>query len=381
MFYLVIMSIIANKRKSDHGLLSQQYAILLYLGVGGKGENRFSWLCLPPDIKPEERMRNTIISLLQHARANPTGADPDWDLGRGNQPLAAAELFNRSQWDRWGKGANRDSNTTDFCCSYQHQLDFLKWSISYLLYALKRISKEFKQLKNNYIHQLNCCAQERTHWTSYPPGVHFLKFIVRLYYDTWTVQCSSVAQLRLTVTSWTAVRQASLSITNSWNLLKLMSIESVMPSNHLILCCLLILLPSIFPNIRVYSDESALCISRPKYWSFSFNISPSNEDPGLISFRMDRLDLLAVQRILKSLLQHHGSKALIFIAQLYVITAQLYMITGKTTALTRRTFVGKVLSLLFNMLSRLVITFLPRNKHLLISWLQSPSAVILEPKK
>ena len=139
------------------------------------------------------------MSLPQHARANPTGAEPDWALGRGNQPLAAAELFNRSQWDRWGKVANRDSNTTDFCCSYQHQLDFLKWNISYLLYALKRISKEFKQLKNNYIHRLNCCAQERTHWTSYPPGVHLLKFIVRLYYDTWTVQCSSVAQLCLTL--------------------------------------------------------------------------------------------------------------------------------------------------------------------------------------
>ena len=160
-----------------------------------------------------------------------------------------------------------------------------------------------------------------------------------------------------------------------------MSIESVMLSNHLILCCLLILLPSIFPSIRVCSDESALCIRRPKYWSFSFNISPSNEHSGLISFRMGRLDLLAVQRSLKSLLQHHSSKASIFIAQLYVITAQLYMITGKTTALTRRNFVGKILSLLFNMLSRSVITFLPRSKHLLISWLQSPSAVILEPKK
>ena len=146
-----------------------------------------------------------------------------------------------------------------------------------------------------------------------------------------------------------------------------------MPSNHLILCCLLILLPSIFPNIRVYSDESALCISWPKYWSFSFSISTFSEHSGLISFRRDWLDFLAVPRTLKSLLQHHGSKALIFIAQLYVITAQLYMITGKTTALTRRTFVGKVLSLLFNMLSRLVITFLPRSKHLLISWLQSSS--------
>ena len=155
-----------------------------------------------------------------------------------------------------------------------------------------------------------------------------------------------------------------------------------MPSNHLILYHPL-LLPSIFPNIRVFSNESALCIRWPKYWSFSFNISPSNEHPGLISFRMDWWDLLAVQGTLKSLLQHHSSKASIlqhsafFIVQL----AHPYMTTGKNTALTRWTFVDKVTSLLFNMLSRLVITFLPRSKHLLISWLQSPSAVILETKK
>ena len=160
-----------------------------------------------------------------------------------------------------------------------------------------------------------------------------------------------------------------------------MSIESVMPSNHLILCHPLLLLPSIFPIIRVL-NESALCNRSPKYWSFSFNISPSNEHPGLISFRMDQLDLLAVQGTLKSPLQHHSSNALIFWCSAF-FTVQLshpYMTTGKTITLTRRAFVGKVMSLLFNMLSRLVITFLPRSKHLLISWMQSPSAVILEPK-
>ena len=155
-----------------------------------------------------------------------------------------------------------------------------------------------------------------------------------------------------------------------------------MPSNHLILCHPL-LLPSIFPSIRVFSNESALRIKWPKYWSFSFNISPSNEHPGLISFRMDWLDLLAVQGTLKSLLQHHSSKPSILRHSAF-FTVQLshpYMTTGKTIALTRQTFVDKVMSLLFNMLSRLVITFLPRSKRLLISWLQSPSAVILEPKK
>ena len=151
-----------------------------------------------------------------------------------------------------------------------------------------------------------------------------------------------------------------------------------MPSNHLILCRPLLLLPSIFPSIRVFSNESALRIRWPKYWSFSFNISPCNQHPGLISFMMDWLDLLAVQGILKSLLQHHSSKASIlqcsalFIVQL----SHPYMTTGKTIAWTRQTFVGKVMSLLFNMLSRLVIAFLPRSKRLLISWLQSPSAVI-----
>ena len=156
-----------------------------------------------------------------------------------------------------------------------------------------------------------------------------------------------------------------------------------MPSNHLILCCPLLFLPLIFHSIRVFSNESVLHIRWPKYWGFSFNTSPSNEHPGLISFRMDWLDLLAVQRTLKSLLQHHSSNASILQCSAF-LTVQLsrpYMTTGKTIALTRWSFVGKVMSLLFNMLSRLVITFLPRSKRLLISWLQSPSAVILEPKK
>ena len=156
-----------------------------------------------------------------------------------------------------------------------------------------------------------------------------------------------------------------------------------MPSNHLILCRPLLLLPSIFPNIRVFFNESTLRIRWPKYWSFSFNISPSNEHPGLISFRMDWLDLLAVQGTLKSLLQHHSSKVSILWCSAFFIVqlSHLYTTTGKTIALTGQTFVGKVMYLLFNMLSRLVITFLPRSNFLWISWLQSPSAVILEPKR
>ena len=156
-----------------------------------------------------------------------------------------------------------------------------------------------------------------------------------------------------------------------------------MSSNHLILCHPLLLTSSIFPSIRVFSSESALCIRWPKYWSFSFSISPSNEHPGLISFRMDWLDLLAVQGTLKSLLQHHSSEASILRCSAF-FTVQLshpYMTAGKTIALTRWTFVGKVMSLVLNMLSTLVITFLSRSKRLLISWLQSPSAVILEPRK
>ena len=162
-----------------------------------------------------------------------------------------------------------------------------------------------------------------------------------------------------------------------------MSTESAILSNQLILCCFLLLLPSIVPSIRVFSKESALRIRWPKYWNFSFKISPSNEYSELISFRIDWFDLLAIQETRKSLLQHHSSKASVLqhSAFFMVQLSHPYMNTGRTIALTRRTFVGKVMSLLFNMLSRLVIAFLPRSKHLLISWLQSPPAVILEPKK
>ena len=187
-----------------------------------------------------------------------------------------------------------------------------------------------------------------------------------------------LSHVRLFAIPWTAGRQSSLSITNFWSLLKLMSIESGMPSNHLILCCPLLLLPSIPPSIRVFSNESTLHMRWPKYWSFSFSISPSNEHLGLISFRMDWLDLLAVQGTLKNLLQHHSSKASIFQHSAF-FTVQLshpYMTSGKLIAFTRQNFVSKVMSLLFNMLSRLVITFHPRSKCLLISWLQSSSTVI-----
>ena len=201
---------------------------------------------------------------------------------------------------------------------------------------------------------------------------------------TNSVQFSSVALSCLTLCHpMNPACQVSLSITNSQSLPKPMSIVLVMPSNHLILCRLLLLLPSILPSIRVFSSESALRIRRPKYWSFSFNISPSNEHPGLISFRMDWLDLLAVQGTLKSLLQHDGSRASILWCSTFFIVqlSHPYMTAGKTIALTRQSFVGKVMSLLLNMLSRLVITFLPRSKCLLISWLQSPSAVIWSPEK
>ena len=193
----------------------------------------------------------------------------------------------------------------------------------------------------------------------------------------------SLSRVRLFATPWTAAFQASLSITNSWSLLKLMSIESVIPSNHLVLCCPLLLPPSTFPSIRVFSNESVLRIRWPKYWSFSFSISPSNEYSGLISFRIDWFDLFAIQGTLKNLLQHHSSKASILRHSAFFIVhlSHPYVTTGKTIALTRWIFVGKVTSLLFNMLSRLVIAFLPRSKLLLISWLQSLSAVIFEPPK
>ena len=193
----------------------------------------------------------------------------------------------------------------------------------------------------------------------------------------------SLSCVQLFATPWTAACQASVCITSSQSLPKLMSIESVMPSNHLILCRPLLLLPSIFSSIRVFSNESALCIRWPKYWSFSFSIGPSNDYSGLSPFTIDWLDLLAVQGTLKSLLQHHSSKASILQRSAF-FTVQLshpYMTAGKTIALTRWTLVGKVMSLLLNILSKLIITFLPGSKRLLISWLQSPSAVILEPKK
>ena len=202
-----------------------------------------------------------------------------------------------------------------------------------------------------------------------------------LYKERKSAEISSVQSLScvwLFATPWTAARQASLSITNSQILFKLMSVESVIPSNHLNFCSPLLLLPSIFPSIRVSSNESVLLIRWPKFWNFSFHMSPSNEHSGLISFRMDWLDILAVQGTLKSLLQHHSSKASILQCSAFFMIqlAHPYMTTGKTIALMRQTFVGKVMSLLFNMLFWLVITFLPRSKRLLISWLQSPSAVI-----
>ena len=195
------------------------------------------------------------------------------------------------------------------------------------------------------------------------------------------VVVQSLSHVRLFAASWTAACQAFLSFTISWSLLKLMSIESVTPSNHLILCRPLLLLPSIIPSIRVFSNELALHIRWPKYWSFS--ISLSNEYSWLISFRIDWFDLLAVQGTLKSLLQHHSLKSSILWCSAF-FTVQLlhpYMTIGKTIALTTWTFVDKVMSLLCNMLSRFVIAILPRSKCLLILWLQSPSAVILEPMK
>ena len=188
-----------------------------------------------------------------------------------------------------------------------------------------------------------------------------IKILVKIFFSS----VQSLSRVQLFAIPWTAAHQASLSITNSWSPPKPMSIESVMPSNHLILCHPLLLLPSIFPGIRIFSNESALSIRWTKYWSHNFKISPTNEHPGLISFRMDWFDLPAVQGTLKSLLQHYSSKASILQRSAF-FTVQLshpYMTTGKTIALTRQTFAGKVMFLLFNMLSRLVITLLPRSKH------------------
>ena len=205
-------------------------------------------------------------------------------------------------------------------------------------------------------------------WSS--PGSHAIRSVQLL------------SHVRLFVTPWTAAHQASLSITNSQSLPKLMSIESVIPSSHLILCRPLLLLPSIFPSIRFFSNESVLCIRWPKYWSFSFNISPSNEHSGLISFRMAWLDFLAVQGTLKSLLQHHSSKASILWCSAFFIVqlSYPYMTTRENLTLTRWTFVGKVMSLPFNMLSRLIITFLPRSKRLLISHSMGYSVKATDPR-
>ena len=216
---------------------------------------------------------------------------------------------------------------------------------------------------------LQWCAQNINFWTE-----NFISKVKRQAGRKRRQILSSVQSLSrvwLFATPWTAACRASLSITNSRSLLKLMSIESVMPLSHLILCCPLLLPPSIFPSIRVFSNELVLRIRWPKYWSFSVSISPFNEYSGLISFRMDWLDLLAVQGTLKSLLQHHSSKASILQCSVF-FTVQFShpcMTIGKTIALTRRTFIGKIMSLIFNVLSRLVITFLPRSKRLLISWL------------
>ena len=187
--------------------------------------------------------------------------------------------------------------------------------------------------------------------------------------DNNIVVVQSLSRVQLFVTPWNAAHQASLSFTISQSLLKLMSIESVMLSNHLLLCSPLLLLPSIFPSIKVFSNESALCIRWPKYWSFSFSISPSNEYSGLISFRIDSFDLVTVQGTLKSLLQCHSSKASVLQCSAFFMVqlSHPYMTTGKTISWTMWTFVGKVMSLLFNILSRFVIAFLPSSKHLLIS--------------
>ena len=226
-------------------------------------------------------------------------------------------------------------------------------------------------------------GMRHNHWLQLQPITKI--FVNCFLYITLTFSSvQSLSPVQLFTTQWITARQTSLSNTNSRSSLKLMSIESMdmnhEPSHPLSSPSPLAPIP---PIIRVFFSESILPMRWPKYWSFSFSISPSNEHPGLVSFRMDWLDLLAVQGTIKSLLQHHSSKASILPHSSF-FTVQIshpYMTTGKTIALTRRTFIGNVMSLLFNMLSRLVITFLPRSKYLLISWLQSPSAVILEPQK
>ena len=240
--------------------------------------------------------------------------------------------------------------------------------------------------------------KHHTHWSlsminvssidlmSYKIKLFLFMLIIKQFRWKWSifsVQFNSLSRVQLFETPWIAARQASLSITNSHSSPKLMSIKSVMPTRHLILCRPLLLLPLISPSIRVFSNDSTLRMRGTKYWNFSFSLSPSNEHPGLVSFRMDWLDHLAVQGTPKSLLQHHSSKPSILQHSAFftVPLSHPYMTTGKTIALTRRPFVGKVMSLLFNIISRLVIIFLLRSKHLLISWLKLPSAMTLEPKK
>ena len=250
-------------------------------------------------------------------------------------------------------------NTLQYSC-LENPMDREAWQA-----RVQRASKSLKQLI------MHTCTCARTHTRT-------LKHNLLIFSSV-----QSLSLVQLFATPWTAACQASLSITNFQSLLKLMSTESVMPSNHLILCRPLLLLLSIIPSTRVFSNESLLWISWPKYWSFSFSISPSNEYSGLISLRTDWLDILAVWGTLKSLLQYHSSKASILQCSAFFMVqlSHPYMTTGKTKALARGTFVGKIMSLLFNMLSRLVITFLPRSKCILISQLQSSSVVILEPPK
>ena len=241
---------------------------------------------------------------------------------------------------------------------------------------------DFIELLHKIIaHWIQQCLKELHTVTKWYQLIHNIKIKKKNSIQFRSVQ--SLSRVWLFVTSWIAAHQAFLYITNSRSLPKPISIESVMPPSHLILCLPLLLLLPILPSIRIFSNESTLHMRWPKYWGFSFSISPSNDHPGLISFRVDWLDLLAVQGTLKSLLKHHSSKVSILQHSAF-FTVQLshpYMTTGKTIALTRRTFVCKVMSLLLNMLSMLVTTFLPRSKRLLISQLQSPSAVILEPRK
>ena len=272
--------------------------------------------------------------------------------------------------EEWGQADPKDTK--------RRETQRLNFGSSFYTFFLLPLSLSYV----NWASQEACCFACSSHsdpWTFLPSIFLCFPFFV------FSLQFSSVQSLsrvRLFATPWTAARQASLSITNAQNL-QLLSIESVMPSNHLILCRPLLLLPSIFPSMRVFSNEPVLHIRWQTYCSLSFSISPSSEHSGLLSFRMDWLDCLAVQGTHKSLLQHRSSKASILQHSAFFIVQRShpYMTIGKTIALTRWTFVGKVMSLLFNMLSRLVITFLPISKHLLISRLQLPSAVILEPPK